>query len=208
MPRLKPSTQAAAASSSTEVYDFTDERGLNRAVVDTAGLHIATPEGWSEDMLAIPYRSWTGNQLGIRYRRLGEDPKPKYLDEPGAELHMYNPFGAGPGSRVVFFCEGELDVLSFYSLVGVQEYGLDAIGMSGATKYGHEMWQRAWRHLFSGSRIVIATDADEAGSVAAGDIARMFPQAERMQIPEGLDLGEWLVKDQDGLLKEVQRWTT
>lgn len=179
----------------SQLAEFCESRGLDLGVATQAGLRIED-EGNYEGWLAIPYPHLTGI-WGTRYRRL-DDGMPKYMDMPGAELHLYNPAGLGPHSDEVWFTEGELDTLILL------QYGVPAIGLSGATKYAHPLFQQAWSLLFAKARIVIATDNDGAGNKAAQDIASVYPHAGRFEMPDGYDINDWHLEDPDALASAIE----
>lgn len=185
-------------SSSREglLVSFCEERGLDLGIAGQAGLYVEESgdyAGW----LAIPYPHLTG-RWGVRYRRLAHTGGPKYMDVAGADLHLYNPQHLGPQSREVWFTEGEIDALILW------QYGVPAIGMSGSTKYGHELFQEAWSLLFKKARVVIAVDNDDAGAKAAADIEKAFRHAERLSLPDGFDINDFHLKDPSGLAREIR----
>lgn len=190
---MKISKAIATAPSSSEVVPrnelaaFCDERGLSLDIAGQAGLYIEH-DGDFSGWLAIPYPHVTGT-WGVRYRRLTNTGGPKYMDLPGAELHMYNPQLLGPQSREVWFTEGEIDALILW------QYGVPAIGMSGSSKYGNALFQEAWSLLFRKANVVIAVDNDEAGHKAANDIHRAFPSASHFELPQGMDVNDWHLKE-------------
>lgn len=186
--------------SSSEVIDdrlasFCDSRGMDEWVAKAAGLYVKD-EGDYKGWLAIPYPHLTGT-WGERYRRLVEGRGPKYMDVQGAELHLYNPQHLGPQSREVWFTEGEIDALILW------QYGVPAIGMSGSSKYGHELFQEAWKLLFNRATVVIAVDNDEAGHKAANDIERAFRRVKRFDMPEGMDINDYHLKEGDTMRRQI-----
>lgn len=187
--------QPLTTPSSSNMETFLANRGIQHEVAEKAGLYVEEAgdyRGW----LAIPYPHLTGT-WGVRYRRLVGEANPKYMDLPGAEMHLYNPQGLGPQSREVWFTEGELDALILW------QYGVPAIGMSGASKYGTPIFQEAWALLFRRAKVVIAVDNDDAGHKAAADLAKAFPQAIRFDMPDGWDINDFHLKDPDGLRRAI-----
>lgn len=198
---MKPGQETQRATSSDALEAFALERGLPVEFLLEHGVHIEE-SGEREGWLAIPWRTWMGTEWYTRHRNM-YGGKPRYLDNPGSSIHIYNPNGAGPHSRVVFICEGELDTLTLTYL------GYDAIGMSGTDKFGHDFFQALVPLLFTGAKVIIAVDNDQAGGHALAAISKAFPKATVLTIPEevGKDIGDWHVVDRKGLEAALERAT-
>jgi len=182
-----------------ELARFAEERGLEHHIIEAAGLYYDTESLAYRGMLAIPYQKRNGGVWQTRYKT-GHD-KPKYLDEPGANLHLYNPQHLGPHSPVVWWCEGEIDTLVMWQL------GFPAIGMSGNTKYGHALFQQALVYLFREARQVCITDNDDAGEVAHQDLIKAFgPKVERYTLDPGFDVNDQYLQDPELFKKELDAW--
>ena len=200
---LKKTPQQVDSSSTEEagaLAAFRQERGLDYNIAQQAGLHLVLDKTEYEGMLAIPYQKRSGGVWQTRYKT--GHGKPKYLDEPGANLHLYNPQFLGPHSPEVWFTEGEIDALILWQL------GIPAIGISGNTKYGTPEFQQSFKLLFNRARIVSAVDGDEAGEVAHKDLVQAFgPKVVRFKIPGGLDVNDYYLLDEKGMKDELDRLT-
>ena len=187
-------------TSSEALEAFAEERGLPVEYLLQHGIHVVQ-SGEREGWLAIPWRTWMGHEWYVRYRNMWGG-SPKYLDVSGAEIHLYNPRGAGPHSHTVFVCEGELDALTLCYL------GYEAVGMSGADKFAHAMFQEIYPLLFTGAKVVIAVDNDQAGQTAAAAISKAIPKARVLTVPEevGKDIGDWYIADPDGLKRALEAY--
>lgn len=181
-----------------DMEEFCRERGLERWVGIEAGLHYVDG-GEYDGMLAIPYQKRNGGDWQCRYKT-GHD-KPKYLDEPGASLHLYNPQHLGPHTDQVWFTEGEVDALILW------QYDVPALGISGNTKYGTVEFQQSFKLLFDKAEIISAVDNDDAGDIAHQDLVKAFgPKVKRFKMPEGMDVNDWHLADSEGLRKEIAKW--
>jgi DNA primase len=180
-----------AIPSSSELLTFLDERGISYEIAGKAGLYVEE-EGKYAGWLAIPYPNVKGIWK-VRYRRLDEG-KPKYMDEAGAEPHLYNPQKLGPQTRTVWFTEGELDALILW------QYGVHAIGVPGSSIFGIPEFRLAWSLLWDKSKLVAAIDNDEAGNRAAHALVEVYgDRVQRIMLPEGLDVNDMHLKDPSGL---------
>jgi len=177
---------------------FCAGRNLDLVVAEQANLHFV--EGGEHDgMLAFPYQKRNGGVWQTRVKT-GHD-KPKYLDEPGALLHLYNPQFLGPHTDQVWFCEGEVDTLILW------QYDVPAVGISGSAKYGTVEFQQSFKLLFDKAEIISAVDNDAAGDVAHQDLVKAFgPKVKRFKMPEGMDVNDWHLADSEGLRKEIEKW--
>lgn len=197
--KLGTKTEPKVDSSSTDprLIQFQQERELGRDIIEQAGLYYVDG-GKYDGMLAIPYqRRCGGDPWQTRYRT-GHD-SPKYLDEEGANLHLYNPQFIGPHSDEVWFTEGEIDALTLW------EHGLPAVGISGNTKYGTPEFRQAFSLLFSSARVFMAVDMDAAGDVCVKDLKESFPQAQRLIMPDGMDVNDWHKADRAEMEAAIER---
>lgn len=101
----------------------------------------------------------------------------------------------------VFVTEGQIDALSF------KECGACAVALGSAENTGKLL--KALQERRTESRIIIATDADEAGQKAADKLKEglegLCIQCERMEMAEGCkDPNEYLVKDRLGFQQAIK----
>lgn len=198
MARLKAREAVAPPTSSEALEAFAAERGLPVEYLLQHGIHVVQ-EGEREGWLAIPWRTWMGHEWYVRHRNMWGG-NPKYLDQSGADLHLYNPRGAGPHTPLVFICEGELDAITLCFL------GYEAVAMSGADKFAHHYFQDIVPLLFTGAKVVIAVDNDQAGQTAMAAISKAIPSAQVLHVPEehGKDIGDWWLADPESLEKALE----
>ena len=186
-----------------QLRPLAEQRGLKTDTLRAAGISIAhgnSHDGWWQ----IPYPHRTGTWKH-RYRNPHEGGRPKYLDDPGADPHLYNPGLIGAGEEEVWFAEGEFDTLVLI------EHGYRAVGIHGAgnvpaedTGTGEityrENYKEAWNMLFEETLSLVAFDNDDTGRRNGRILARAL---------EGIvfdkwtgdynDLNEWHIADPDGL---------
>ena len=192
--------------------DLATRRGLKLATLTDAGIE-RVDSGWLRGWYAIPYPSATGVHKW-RYSNPTPGEYPKLRDDPGAEFHLYNPLGLGPGEPEVWFAEGEFDTLCLV------EAGLPAIGIHGIQNIpddtddaAEETEERAsrfnpnWKYLFSGSRVVVMFDNEEKSWAAGRKLANLLEGEvfDRWNDEYG-DINEWYLGDRVGMLKTVTRY--
>lgn len=153
------------------------ERGLWNTTITNHCL------GHTGDRFSIPV--WRGNEL-VNYQ-LRLDPRyclpddAKYISGTGNTLVRPNPRG-----YPTVICEGPLDALL------LSQYDLDAVTTTGGSSSLAPLLGQL-RGRFQ-SRVVIATDLDNAGEEAAKALEKIFPRAERITWEGGKDIGEALLR--------------
>jgi hypothetical protein len=183
------------------------ERGIGTSVLSAAGIDVDTGDhnGWWR--IPYPHR---GGTWKYRYRNPDNEGRPKYLDDPGAAPHLYNPALIGPGEEEVWFCEGEFDTLALL------DQGLTAVGIHGTSNVPDEKdgeteysgrFPKAWSYLFDDTLCLIAFDNDDSGNRAGRKLARalegeVFDQWNR----DYTDINEWHKADPQGLKITLQNF--
>ena len=183
------------------------DRGISSEVLAAADITLDTGDhvGWWR--LPYPHRGGTWKH---RYRNPEPGGRPKYLDDPGAGTHLYNPALIGPGEQEVWFCEGEFDTLALL------DQGLVAVGIHGASnvpdeKDGqveyNERFHKAWYYLFEDTLCITAFDNDDSGRRAGRLLAKaldgeVFDEWHR----DYSDMNEWHKADPTGLGVTLQNF--
>lgn len=188
-------------TASVTLQVFAKERGLPLDWLVSAGVDLCPAGGERPGWIRIPYRNMRG-VWGYRYRNpKPSDKRDRYWNPSGSGTHLYNPFGAGPGSSEVWIAEGELDTLVLSGL------GKDAVGIPGTGNT--DMFHRTWVHLFEGATIYIATDGDEEGRKAAHRLKDGFDKsglrASIVPVPTDRDINDWWIEDPEGLRKVLNQ---
>jgi hypothetical protein len=159
------------------------DRGLTTDTIRTAGL------GWDgAGGILIPWWSFVPGQPGprlvaVNVRALCPTAPRRYRMWPGSRREVY------PGrldlveGRPVLICEGELDTLLAHQELGDQLQPL-TLG-SAAARLPGPLARRLLR-----LRVLVATDADEAGDRGAAALLRQLPGARRLRPPQGQDVGD------------------
>ena len=143
--------------------------------------------------MSIPYFDAVG-PVTLRFRAMPEtETKAKYLDMPGAKSLIYNVTTLLQGGDTIHIAEGEVDCMT------LEQMGLNAIGISGATK-----WAPHWKQLLNGySKIVVLCDNDEAGLEMGKALKQRMPNTfvQLKPAPEGHDVNSaCLALGRDALL--------
>jgi hypothetical protein len=199
-PANQPSVVGEPAPGLTRLAE---QRGLKPETLHNAGIGIAegnSHAGWWS--IPYPHRSGTWKH---RYRNPNNGGRPKYLDDPGATPHLYNPGLVGPGEEEVWFAEGEFDTLVLI------EHGYRAVGIHGAGNVPaedtgtneivyRENFKKAWTMLFDDTLNIVAFDNDDTGRRNGRILARALEGV----VFDGWtgdykDLNEWHIADPGGL---------
>lgn len=142
-----------------------------------------------KDAIAIPVFK-RGELINIRYRYLDEEKKPKYTQEKGAEVWLYNEEGIVKGQKKggVVVTEGEFDCMSVW-----QSGGENVVSVaSGKNSYG------VWIELLDNiPKVFIAFDNDKPGKQSSLEMAERVGTEKSYEIlyPEG-------IKDANDFFKE------
>ena len=174
------------------------ERGISREAAGLVGLGCV-PDGDDEfaGRLSVPYRT-PGGVVAIKYRAM-DDADPKYLNEPGCGVHLYNA-GVLLAADKVVLTEGELDA------VAVQAYtGIPAVAYPGVSTWQS---QEHFRLCFEGvGEVVVVADADKVGRQAASRVATSIGYSARViHIPDGMQDANYFIAQQgaDAFLALIQ----
>ncbi len=200
----RPASSVATSGISERLAEYLSTRHIDLALAATARIDICPEDGPRPGWIRIPYLSLT-KIWGYRYRVLGEHSGgPKYWSPPGQDIHLYNPFGHGPHSDRIVFCEGEFDTLAAESV------GANAVGIPGVGITDH-VFSKSWARMFDGAELLIAFDGDDAGRDAAlrlrDGLRKLGRRATIVDVPDGLDLNSWLIEDREGLRKALEGGT-
>lgn len=109
----------------------------------------------------------------------------KYLNEPGAGVHLFGVWSLRLDSPVIAICEGQLDTIVCYSVVGIP-----AVGICGAGG-----WRDWFAYLFEGyPDVVVLRDGDAAGKQLAGMVLGSVPTARVVPMPDGEDVSSAVLR--------------
>lgn len=185
-------------SSSTRALDYLNiQRGLNKETIDNFQL------GYSSEMDAIVIPVFKrGELINLRYRYVDQDKKPKYTQEKGCEVWIYNEDGISRGQSKggVLITEGEFDCMSAWQ-AGFKNVISPA---SGKDSYG------VWIELLDSiPKVYIAYDNDKAGKTASLSLAERVGTDKSFEVvyPEGVkDANDYFKSgDADGFRDLVRR---
>lgn len=164
--------------------------------------------GWDEKQsrTTIPIYDIGGRCLDVRlHDSLGLDSSPRrkpILARSGARngywfpiLKDYKPFSNGE----IWVLEGEPD-----TILAVQE-GLSAVTCSGGASALAALPHGRLR-IFEGKDVILCLDADDAGRVAAKELAERLAAVELrslkiIEVPEGKDLTEYLIRHSGSIVR-------
>lgn len=132
-----------------------DKRGINVKAIRKWQI------GWqqSSDRIAIPIRDQEGTLRNIRLYSFTKSGQQKMLSwrsgYGSARLWPYKILD--PKNKYVFLCEGEMDRLI------LEDRGLNAVTSTGGAK----TWKSEWSPHFSGLKVYVIYDMDDAGDEGA-----------------------------------------
>lgn len=166
-------------------------RGISEQVASMFSIGFV-PYGQGEfgGRVSIPYTTPAG-VVAIKYRSVDGAQQPKYLNESGLGVRLYNAQALIRAEHRVVVTEGEFDAIC------VQAYcGIPAVAYPGAdtwSKFPH------WRHCFEGiPEVIVVADGDEAGQKAAARVAESIGWSARVvrmpEVPDEKDANLYIVK--------------
>lgn len=203
------------------MFQFFEARGISREVVEEMGIYktiaffpqeekelpcIAFPYSINGDVTAIKYRAHIKNDDGTISKI--------FTQEKDARPTIYNSDDIQPD--VVIFVEGEMDVLALkqagYKSVVSLPSGAKAVETNDEEKLAFNKRLSAIDHhaiqFSSQNKIIIATDADDAGKGLARMLIARFGKDrcyEIMYPPETKDANEVLIKyGPDALINMIE----
>lgn len=135
--------------------------------------------GWDHEResATYPFRSWTGQPLGVVRRGFREDG-PKYLYPKGLDVgqHLFN--YSDTHRRLVVLVEGAVDAIALWN-VGIHAFAI----------YGSQLSDTQIQLIdrVDPEFVVTAFDADEAGRSASWDVERAFKHrlTDQLRWPRG-----------------------
>ncbi|MDX0144060.1 toprim domain-containing protein [Sinorhizobium meliloti] len=163
------------------------KRGLTQETVQAFGVHKT--RAWfpqtnqEEDCIAFPYE-WDGELRNVKYRTANK----LFRQEKDPEPVFFNADSIGAGEELII-CEGEIDVMSFAQAGFPHVVSLPNGAPSGpeTSDKRYEPFGTHWDMITKVSRVLIATDMDEAGEALAQEIARRVgrDRCYRVKMPAG-----------------------
>jgi hypothetical protein len=145
------------AASSTIPAELLEGRGWTLEAIERLGL------GFASGRILFPVRDSSGEQVGYARYLPGAGNADKMRADAGTTRELFPPpemIGEEEGDGSLWLLEGEPDCVRAWSL------GLAAVAVPGA-----QNWRAEWAPRFSGRRVVVCFDADEAGRTGAARAA-------------------------------------
>lgn len=189
------------AKEGEEALEYLKGRGFTSDSINHFGLGFvhepATGDERMRGRIAFPYWDMRGVST-IRFRHVGNQEGPKFMDRPGARNLIYHVTAVAEGGDTLYVTEGEPDCII------ATQMGLPAIALSGAQK-----WKDHHRSLLNGySTIRVICDSDDSGvGLELGETVKSALPDTYVQIlpaPEGHDLNSAYLEFGPDALKE--RW--
>lgn len=180
---------------------YLSARAIDRETIDRFQL------GFDGNRLTIPYLTpagpWTVKRRCIQdHDCKQQEGHQKYLNEPGAEMHLFNAQVLRT-ARYVILTEGEFDAIACTAR------GFDAVGYPGTQHWGaHPSWRWAFD---SASEIVIPDDGDKPGRESAAKVAASLRKSVNavirvIEMPDGEDCASVLLDMRDQEFLQLMGW--
>lgn len=170
------------------VRSYLDRRGLTAETITRFRLGANPENGRLTIPFLNPAGAWSVKQRCVDH----DDCKPihpdKYINDPGAGVHLYNAQTLLTAERVVLV-EGELDAIT------VEQIGFPAVAYPGVNN-----WQKWFRWTFdSVDEVVVVGDGDEPGRKAANSVTESLRSAisgdvRAVILPDGEDTNSFVLK--------------
>lgn len=185
--QLTLKARALTANLNGRAEAYLASRGITREAAGVFMLGVAD-RGEFAGRLSIPYLT-PGGVVAIKYRAM-DGSAPKYLNESGCGIHLYNAQVLIHAADRVVLTEGEMDAIT------VQAYtGLPAVAYPGVDTWGKE---RHWRLCFQdAAEVVVVADGDKPGRDAAKRVADSIGSHARVvNMPgnEGMDANQFIAE--------------
>lgn len=130
------------------------------------------------DRISIPYLRPAG-VVEIKYRLVGDDERPKYVNRPGAETKLFNTDAAFTAADSIIITEGELDAII------LDQIGLPAIGVPGVNNFKPH-FDRIFEDF---DRVLVYADGDKPGHDFADELQSRLG-ATPVHMPDGMDVND------------------
>ncbi len=143
-----------------------------------------------------------GKLVATKLRKLATKEFPQYGDQTGAEMFGQHLFPAG-GDKFLTICEGELDALAAYQMMG-SKYAV--ISPRNGTGSALKDVKQNYEYIDSFPNIRLCFDADKPGHKSAEQIAALFSpgKVSIVKLSEGTDPCDYLRRD--GIDKFMSKW--
>lgn len=159
--------------------EFLMERGFTGEVARgfRLGFVPAGVEGWERfaGHVSIPNLCASGHAVGIKFRSLDPEAKPKYTGPSGEAKRLFNARALAVPSDVIALTEGELDAIS------IEQAGIPAVSVPS----GAQSWKDHYPRMLAGyARVFVAVDSDEPGQALAEKVLAKVNNAVKVEWPE------------------------
>lgn len=198
---LEEATSRYARSVSRAAVGWLRARGIDKDIAQRFRLGVADEpmpghmhaRGW----LAIPYLDLHQTPLSIRFRRpdWADTSGPKYLSLEGERSRVFNVAAIRDAADTICVTEGEFDTMVLTKL------GYHSVAIPGANG-----WQSHHRRLLADfQKVLVFGDSDEAGASFARKVTQSLRSARSVHLPEGLDVTDLHLEDNDHLVELIER---
>lgn len=171
-----------------QVYSAAFDKALEENKTEQEAKQIASAKA-KVNTMQFPYIR-NGEVINVKYR----DGKKNFKMSKGCELILYN-LDSIKDSKEAIIVEGEFDALSFVEC-GIKHVLSVPNGASLSTSPDLEYLDNCIEHLEHLEKIILATDADEAGNKLRDELARRlgYERCFKLDLQDCKDSNEYLQK--------------
>ena len=148
-----------------EAKTLTD-RKLSKATLDKYGVTLGYDSEGKILQHFYPYYDEEGTHVATKVRIV--DPKDFFISGDIKKTCLFGQHLLPKGGKFITLCEGEIDAMSNYEMLGYPGIGCKSSSQALADVKQH------YDYINSFDNIIIAFDNDEAGQKAADKVARVF----------------------------------
>lgn len=173
------------------VQDYADRKGFNVASLTSWGVRDETGQ-FGDTLVAIPYRSATGETIRTKYRTSAKT----FWSQGSGALPVYGLeilAKAKPDSPVILV-EGESDCHAAW------HHAILALGIPGASA-----WREDYRELIADREVFVWQEPDEAGAKFVALVTQDLPKAKVIRATDIKDLCDLRQKSGKDFKKAVQQ---
>jgi twinkle protein len=138
-----------------------------------------------------PYMSRDGDIIAYKERVV--DNKDFFTHGPIQKAILFGQSEFTKGGKYITICEGEIDTMAAYQMMGSK---WPVLGVKSSSE-AYKSCKREFEWLDSFENIIIAFDNDDPGKKAAKAVASLFPKKAKLVKLKYNDVGDYLEKHED-----------
>ena len=190
----------------TVTKDISDVEGTKVGPINDRGITADTVRSYkvrlklTDGVIVEHYYPYT-NKDGetIAYKKRIVKTKDFITEGPIRKSMLFGQSNFTNGGKYVTICEGEIDTMSAFQMMGSK---FAVVGVKSATE-AYKGCKRSFEWLDTFDNIIIALDNDKAGSEAAKEVASLFPKKAKIVKLKRKDIGEYLENNEADVYNKI-----